>query len=101
MLEWLENLFADPVDSEGQLRQAQAKQETYTAQQNEQARSRGYRNASAMVEFEKQRMKKRPSSIIAKGQSRVQAGIDTVQIAHPKGVLERVTAALGEATGGD
>lgn len=102
MWEWLDGLvqYFSPakVDSQAQLKAAQ--NQTFDQRAERLAREKGFRNAQAMIEFERQRGVKRGSTTSQHLSQSVKEGIRTVEVAHPKGVLERVSAALESANNG-
>lgn len=91
------NLFQGPsVDSQGQL-DAAKKRRSFSASQEAEARRKGFPSAQAAADWAKQ---KGGSSRGVSGSEQVRRGIEDASALHPKNILDRVSEALRNATGG-
>lgn len=94
MLEWLEDLFGvKRIDSSKQLSQARKQQPAQEAERL--AKKLGYRNATEMMAFQRQQSQQSGRRSTSSAQAAVRQGIQVVETAHPKGVLDYVTRAMG------
>jgi hypothetical protein len=84
------------VDSEGQLRAAQAAASQYTSKQEAVARSNGFRSADEMYSFLKQRQ-----APPIKGSAPQRLSIADAVAWHPAKTIGMASDALARANGGD
>lgn len=94
----LASYFSPRIDSEQQLRDAQATARSYTPEQNKQARAAGFRNADEMVLFLKAHQS--GNKTVVPGVGSVSDGLSLADLFpwHPANTLNMATEALRKAT---